>query len=75
MVGGLGSLADGMFTTNLSSHSVAELGGPERDDVEGWELFEESVLLSDFSGEFLGTGSLGLLPADCPLTLLCCSFF
>ena len=48
MVGGLGSLADGMFTTNLSSHSVAELGGPERDDVEGWELFEESVLLSDF---------------------------
>lgn len=52
MVGGLGSFADGMFTTNRSSQSVIELLGPDTGEMEGYELMDESVVLSCFSEGF-----------------------
>jgi hypothetical protein len=38
MVGGFGSLADGIWTTNLSSHSFIEVVGPDMGDTEEFEL-------------------------------------
>lgn len=64
IVGGLGSLADGMFTTNRSSQSVNELLGPDKGDIEGRELMDESVVLPCFSEGFRLMASEELMTFD-----------
>ena len=54
MIGGFGSLAVGILTTNLSSHSVKELDGADMGETEGCECSEESVLVSGLSDDIAG---------------------